>query len=332
MKEKDKNPLKYCWGTNFSYKCKEDYPLCQDVLEIFEQILVACFARIIKKDSGEEQKIKTNGTSVPGMEKAHSLVNTSTTEGLIAKGLKHIFEQLDRYIKLIKKFDGIDWEFYVSKRNSQRKNGERIAEAQGNCLEDELEIQSEGDSETNNEPIQTGNQEESKETQDFNEDEEVFSGGSSEDSSGSPSESDESDSDNSGSEDSSIRHRSIHRESEHNSIRSLQYVNENDNGNEDIIKNTIKQKEDQEIEKLKKFYEDKFIMRFLRLIETFTSIATNKKEIKQMVFNVATSKELTILVDLLVYGPPRHGYSVLKIFSNLFKIRLPGHIFDESVK
>ena len=331
-KEKDKNPLKYCWGSNFSYECREDYPLCQDVLEIFEQILVACFARIIKKDSGEEQKIKTNGTSVPGMEKAHSLVNTSTTEGLITKGLKHIFEQLDRYIKLIKKFDGIDWEFYVSKRNSQRKNGERIAEAEGNCLEDDQEIQSEGDSETNNEPIQTGNQEESKEAQDFNEDEEVFSGGSSEDTSSSPSESDESESDNSGNEDSSIRHRSIHRESEHNSIRSQQNANENDNGNEDIIKNTIKQKEDQEIEKLKKFYEDKFIMRFLRLIETFTSIATNKKEIRQMVFNVATSKELTILVDLLVHGPPRHGYSVLKIFSNLFKIRLPGHIFDESVK
>ena len=113
-KEKDKNPLKYCWGSNFSYECREDYPLCQDVLEIFEQILVACFARIIKKDSGEEQKIKGYGTSVPGMEKAHSFVNTSTTEGLIAKGFKHIFEQLDRYIKLIKKFDGIDWEFYVS--------------------------------------------------------------------------------------------------------------------------------------------------------------------------------------------------------------------------
>ena len=120
----------------------------------------------------------------------------------------------------------------------------------------------------------------------------MFSGGSSEDSSSCPSESDESDSDISGSENSSIRHQSIHRESEHNSIRSQHNVNENDNGNEDIIKNTIKQKEDEEIEKLKKFYEDKFIMRFLRIIETFTSIATNKKEIRQMVFNVATSKEL----------------------------------------
>ena len=51
-----------------------------------------------------------------------------------------------------------------------------------------------------------------------------------------------------------------------------------------------------------------------------------------MVFNIVTSNELTILVDLLVCGPPRHGYSVIKIFSNLFKIRLPDNIFDEAVK
>ena len=108
MKEKDKNPLKYCWGTNFSYKCKEDYPLCQDVLEFFEQILITWFARIIKEDSGEEQKIKTHETSVLGIEKAHSFVNTSATECLIAKWFKHIFEQLDRYINLIKKFEGIN--------------------------------------------------------------------------------------------------------------------------------------------------------------------------------------------------------------------------------
>ena len=82
---------------------------------------MACFARIIQKDAGETQKLKTSGTAIPGMEKAHSLVNTSTTESLISSGFKTVFDQLERYIKLIKKFEGVEWEFYVSKRNSQRK-------------------------------------------------------------------------------------------------------------------------------------------------------------------------------------------------------------------
>ena len=99
----------------------------------------------------------------------------------------------------------------------------------------------------------------------------------------------------------SIRQQPVNREIEHNSIWSQHNANESDNGNEDIIKNTIQQKEDQEIEKIKKFYEDKFIMRFLRLIETFTSIATNKKEIRQMVFNVATSIIIFLIIKKLFF-------------------------------
>jgi hypothetical protein len=40
-KEKDQNPIKYVWGHSFTLDAKEDYPLCQDVLDLFEQILMA---------------------------------------------------------------------------------------------------------------------------------------------------------------------------------------------------------------------------------------------------------------------------------------------------
>lgn len=329
-KEKDKNPIKYCWGHSFKYDSKEDYPLCQDVLDLFEQVLMACFARIIKKDSGEEQKLKTTGTSIPGMEKAHSLVNTSTTEGLIAKGFKHVFEQLDRYIKLTKKFEGIDWEFYVSKRNSQRKKGDKIDEIESNELEDENEPEPSKEPEVTesvaeSQPAIEDTIKDASETKpEENNNEETKDTSKPEEAKQETVE-----------ETKEVKPEEDSKQKDDTNEDAEDAQEDNEGGNEEVkdkVREKVEEKENKEIDKLKKLYEDKYIVRFLKLIEIFTSIATNQKGVLGMVLKVATPQELTILVDLLVYAPPRHGFTILKIFDNLFRVKVPHELFDESVK
>lgn len=75
--DKSKNPIKFTWGHSFSYKNQEDIPLPQEVLNIFEQVMLATYARIMQKDSGEKTKLKEAGTSIPKIEKAHSVVNVN---------------------------------------------------------------------------------------------------------------------------------------------------------------------------------------------------------------------------------------------------------------
>ena len=49
--EKDKNKIKYSWGHRFKYHTDEQN-LTKEVLDLFEQVLNACIARILKPDSG----------------------------------------------------------------------------------------------------------------------------------------------------------------------------------------------------------------------------------------------------------------------------------------
>lgn len=97
------------------------------------------------------------------------------------------------------------------------------------------------------------------------------------------------------------------------------------------MREKVEEKENKELDKLKKLYEEKYVTRFLKLIEIFTSIASNQSGVLGMVLKVATPQELTVLVDLLVYAPPRHGMSIVKIIDNLIRIGIPHEIFDESV-
>lgn len=320
-KEKGDNPIKFCWGHKFKYNETEDYPLCQDVLDLFEQVLLACFARIIRKDSGEEQRIKTSGTAVPTIEKAHSSVNTSTTESLIAMGFKHVFGQLDRYIKITKKFEGIDWEFYVSKRNTQRKKGEEINELEENELEDET--QEDEDNKEDNKS-ESDNKDESKDEESVENNEET-------------KESAKPEEDEKKEEPEEDKKEDEPEEDKKEDEAEGEDDGEGDNNNEeeevkDKVQEKIEERENKEIEKLKKLYEDKYIIRFLKLIEIFTSIAANQKGVLGMVLKVATPEELTILTNLLVIAPPRHGFTIMKIIDNLIRIRIPHELFDESVK
>lgn len=267
------------------------------------------------------------------MEKAHSLVNTSTTEGLIARGFKHVFEQLDRYIKLTKKFEGIDWEFYVSKRNSQRKKGDTIEELESNELDDENEPEPAA------EPEVTESVAESQSVaEDANIDESQAKPGDTNNEETKDSAQPDDSKQDAVEETKEVKPEEDKKQDDdpnEDADDAQDAEDDNDAANEEVkdkVREKVEEKENKEIDKLKKLYEDKYIVRFLKLIEIFTSIATNQTGVLGMVLKVATPQELTILVDLLVYAPPRHGYTILKIFDNLFKVKVPHELFDESIK
>ncbi len=51
---KEKNPIKFIWGHKFEYDQTEEIPLAQEILNLFDQIIYAIFARIMTKDQGEQ--------------------------------------------------------------------------------------------------------------------------------------------------------------------------------------------------------------------------------------------------------------------------------------
>ena len=338
------NPIKHCWGHKFRYKEASSYPLCQDVLDLFEQVLVACFARIIKGDSGEEQKLKSTGTSVPKIERAHSKLNTSTTESLIANGFKHVFEQLQKYIEFTQEFEGIDWEFYVSKRNNQRLKGEKMEESESDD-EDEAALEP-GDpgfigpamppsmmgggsslfgagtaslsgglfSAARTRPMSSGGG--------------LFGSSSGGGLFGAPAPAPVEESKTFVAPST----RRDYDEGEGEGDHEDDQLEEEEEDIKDKVQQKVEDKENREIKKIKELYEDKYIIRFLKLVEIFSSIATSQKRILGMVLKVATPEELTILLNLLVHSAPRHGFTIVKILDNLIRVGIPHELFDESIK
>lgn len=91
---KEKNPIKFIWGHKFEYDNTESIPLAQEILNVFDQIMYAIFARIMQKDKGEQFSMKTKGTKIPMLEKSHSIVNVTQSETLVRDGFDIIFNQL----------------------------------------------------------------------------------------------------------------------------------------------------------------------------------------------------------------------------------------------
>ena len=77
--------------------------------------MFAVCARVMQKDQGEQVAMKSKGVNIPKLEKSHSIVNVTQSEALVREGFGIIFAQFKRYIKFMKEFEPIDWEFYVTK-------------------------------------------------------------------------------------------------------------------------------------------------------------------------------------------------------------------------
>ena len=77
-------------------------------------------------------------------------------------------------------------------------------------------------------------------------------------------------------------------------------------------------------------YDHKVMVKLLRLIEMFTSVAIRNDGIRDFVIRVAQSEQVLTLARLLVSCKSRHGLIILKIFENLINIRFDKNTLDKS--
>lgn len=67
------------------------------------------------------------------------MIDNNTSEKLIGQAFEILFKEFDRYIKITEKFEGVDYQTYVSQRNKELKNDEAKMEFLDELLMDEDE-------------------------------------------------------------------------------------------------------------------------------------------------------------------------------------------------
>ena len=79
-------------------------------------------------------------------------------------------------------------------------------------------------------------------------------------------------------------------------------------------------------------YDKKVVLKFLRLLEIFTSIAVKSKQINQFVLRVTNSDHIQTLLKLfLKCRLTQHAMIILKIFGNLIKLGVGMNTLDEAM-
>ena len=73
------------------------------IIDIFEFIVSACFSRILGEDEDKDLVAQKSSTSAYKLQQARSLVNTDITETLLGTCMEIVFEQLEKYTKIIEK-------------------------------------------------------------------------------------------------------------------------------------------------------------------------------------------------------------------------------------
>lgn len=72
--------------------------------------------------------------------KAKSLVDTNASEILLQEAFDVIFKEIERYIRMLSSYRGMDWTVYTENRNQKRKENEEITlKNDDNVLLDEIE-------------------------------------------------------------------------------------------------------------------------------------------------------------------------------------------------
>ena len=89
-------------------------------------------------------------------------------------------------------------------------------------------------------------------------------------------------------------------------------------------------KETKKDDKNKTKYDHKVIVKLLRLLEIFTSIAIRNDRIHDFLIKVTQPQQVITLARLLVSCKSRHGLIILKIFENLINIRFDKNTLDVS--
>ena len=260
--------------------------------------------RIIQPDTGAHMKLKQRGTTVPTLQKAQSVLDENVSELLIEQAFRVMFQEFERYNKIMKNFKGIDWTIYVKMRNKERKNNERKKDYDEESLLDEIdEIVAAGEPE---EPIV----EEPKEAEE-----------------------------SSLAEEAKAVEEPKAEGDEVPKPEGEEGAEKKDEDDEDIEEKekleAIKKQEERaekEMKSINKLYSESFLRRLLRLVEIFTSIATTSPYPLSMVQRVANPFQLETLLNLLILSSPRIKIVVLKIIQNLIKIAIPFEVFEETIK
>ena len=89
-------------------------------------------------------------------------------------------------------------------------------------------------------------------------------------------------------------------------------------------------KETKKDDKNKTKYDHKVIVKLLRLLEIFTSIAIRNDRIHDFLIKVTQPQQIITLARLLITCKSRHGLIILKIFENLINIRFENNILEKS--
>jgi len=121
--EKD-NKLRQAWGRKVSPTpdSVDDQSLSKDVLELFEHLFLTVAGRIVEPDFGDDLKLKASGgTAAPQLQKAKSVIDENASETLLGQAFEVVFREIERYLKIISGFQGVDWGMYVRMRNKERK-------------------------------------------------------------------------------------------------------------------------------------------------------------------------------------------------------------------
>ena len=310
---KGKNLIKDSWNKDIDFNTSSvSKTLTHTVIEALEFILIACFSRLLGRD--KDLSIQNSSLSVVKIERAQSLVNTNTTESIMASCFEVIFTHLGLYSQILKtskqnddkkveKVENTDYEnVHVFEINEDENNEDKSNSSdRARRLMDDF-----NDSRTENEG---DDEDEEEEEEDENEDDDVtgsdsdYEGGEGED----EDEEDEDDDEISGS-DIEISPKEV----------------------DTKPKNKKDQKED-EPEKEEIGYDEKVITKLLRLIDVFTSIAIKDSKMHSFVTKVARPEELLCLINLLLNSKSTHGLIILKIFENLIKIKLDKNTIDEAI-
>jgi hypothetical protein len=98
----------------------------------------------------------------------------------------------------------------------------------------------------------------------------------------------------------------------------------------DRIKQAIERQTKKELEKVHTLYDEKVVLKLLRLLEMFTCIALKNDKIHQFVIQVTRPSQIKSIVNLLLNCQSRHGLVALKIFNNLIKIGVEKGVMDEA--
>lgn len=93
-----------------------------------------------------------------------------------------------------------------------------------------------------------------------------------------------------------------------------------------------KEREERELKQLPRLYSESFLLRLLRLVEIFTSIATCSSHPLSMVQRVANPYHLSSLLNLLLLASPSVKIVVLKVLQHIVRISLPFEVFEEAVR